>query len=82
MNAAPDNVVPVAIVTWSPALTSELTVLVLAALLHMAQMVLPGYFMTRTPEGRAYNASPRDADRKPGLQEGRATAAVVRRDRL
>ena len=59
----------------------EVTLLILAALLQMVQMVIPGYFMTRTPEGRAYNSSPRDADRKPGLLEGRATRAFENHDK-
>ena len=59
---------------------TEQLVLVLAALLQMAQMVIPGYFMTRTPEGRAYNLSPRDAKRELGLQEGRASRAFQNMD--
>jgi uncharacterized MAPEG superfamily protein len=59
----------------------EMVVLVLAALLQMVQMVIPGYYQTRTPEGRAFNASPRDADRRPGLVEGRAARAFENHDR-
>ncbi len=62
-------------------MTTEILVLILAALLQMVQMVIPGYFQTRTPEGRAYNASPRDAERKPGLLEGRAARAFENHDR-
>ena len=59
---------------------TELVVLVLAAFLQLVQMVVPGYFMTRTPEGRAYNLTPRDVERKPGTQEGRASRAFVNMD--
>ena len=59
---------------------TELTVLVLAALLQMVQMVIPGYFMSKTPEGRAYNLTPRDAKREPGIQEGRASRAFQNMD--
>lgn len=59
---------------------TELVVLVLAALLQLGQMVVPGYFMTRTAEGRAYNLTPRDVERKPGTQEGRASRAFVNMD--
>jgi uncharacterized MAPEG superfamily protein len=62
-------------------MTTEVFVLILAALLQMVQMVMPGYFMTRTAEGRAYNASPRDAERRPGLTEGRASRAFENHDR-
>lgn len=59
----------------------EVTLLILAAFLQMVQMVIPGYFQTRTPAGRAYNASPRDAERKPGLLEGRAARAFENHDK-
>ncbi len=59
---------------------TELVVLVLAALLQLGQMVIPGYFQTRTAEGRAYNLTPRDAERKPGVQEGRAMRAFLNMD--
>ena len=62
-------------------MTTEILVLILAALLQMGQMVMPGYFMTRTPEGRAWNASPRDNERKPGPEEGRATRAFENHDK-
>ena len=62
-------------------MTQPLLVLILAALLQMAQMLIPGYYMTRTPGGRAWNASPRDADRKPGIEEGRAARAFENHDR-
>lgn len=62
-------------------MTTEMLVLILAALLQMVQMVIPGYFMTRTPEGLAWNASPRDTERKPGIAEGRASRAYENHDR-
>ena len=62
-------------------MTPEILALLLAALLQMGQMLIPGYFMTRTPEGRAWNASPRDTPRTPGLQEGRADRAFENHDR-
>ncbi len=62
-------------------MTTEMLVLILAALLQMVQMVIPGYFMTRTPEGRAWNASPRDTEREPGPIEGRASRAFENHDR-
>ena len=62
-------------------MTTEILVLILAAFLQMVQMVIPGYFMTRTPEGRAWNASPRDAERTPGPLEGRATRAFENHDK-
>ena len=62
-------------------MTTETLVLILAALLQMVQMVIPGYFQTRTPEGRAWNASPRDTPRTPGPAEGRATRAFENHDR-
>ena len=62
-------------------MTTEMLVLILAAFLQMIQMVIPGYFMSRTPEGLAWNASPRDTERKPGLEEGRATRAFENHDK-
>ena len=59
----------------------EMILLIVAALLQMVQMAIPGYFMTRTPAGRAYNATPRDAERKPGLLEGRAARAFDNHDK-
>ena len=59
---------------------TELVVLVLAALLQMVQMVIPGYFMSRVPGGSAYNMSPRDAKREPGIPEGRASRAFLNMD--
>ena len=59
---------------------TELTVLVLAAFLQMVQMVIPGFYMTRTPGGREWNASPRDAKREPGIEEGRASRAFLNMD--
>lgn len=61
-------------------MTTELTVLVLAALLQVVQMLIPGYYMTRTAEGRAWNQTPRDVERKPGIQEGRASRAFLNMD--
>ena len=58
----------------------EMVLLILAALLQMIQMVIPGYFQTRTAEGRAYNLTPRDAPRMPGLEEGRASRAFQNHD--
>ena len=59
---------------------TELTVLVLAALLQLVQMGIPGFYMTRSPGGQAYNLSPRDAKREPGVQEGRASRAFQNMD--
>lgn len=55
-------------------MTSELTVLVLAALLQMGQMVLAAHLMTRQ-HGAAYNASPRDEQRPVTGMAGRAERA-------
>lgn len=62
-------------------MSTEMLVLVLAALLQMVQMTIPGYFQTRTPAGRAYNLTPRDAHREPGIEEGRAARAFDNHDR-
>jgi uncharacterized MAPEG superfamily protein len=62
-------------------MTTEILVLILAALLQMIQMVIPGYFMTQTPEGKAWNASPRDTPRTPGPVEGRASRAFENHDK-
>ena len=62
-------------------MSTEMVVLVLAALLQVVQMVIPGYFMSKSPGGQAYNLSPRDAKREPGIQEGRATRAFDNHDR-
>jgi uncharacterized MAPEG superfamily protein len=35
-----------------------------------------GYLINATPEGRAWNASPRDTPRDPGLKGGRALRAA------
>ncbi len=58
----------------------EMVLLILAALLQMVQIAIPGYFMTRSPDGVAYNATPRDVPRTPGLQEGRAARAATNHD--
>ncbi len=62
-------------------MTTEMLALILAALLQMVQMIIPGYFQTRTPEGLAWNASPRDTPRSPGPIEGRAARAFENHDR-
>jgi uncharacterized MAPEG superfamily protein len=62
-------------------MTTEILVLLLAAVLQMIQMIIPGYFMTSSPEGREWNASPRDTPRTPGPLEGRASRAFDNHDK-
>ena len=68
--------VPVLVATWSPELTAELTALVIAAFLQFLHIGVSGYYMHATPEGRAWNASPRDTPRDPGVKGGRALRAA------
>jgi uncharacterized MAPEG superfamily protein len=62
-------------------MTTEILVLILAALLQMVQMIIPGYFQSQTAEGLAWNASPRDTPRTPGIPEARAQRAFENHDR-
>ena len=62
-------------------MTTEILVLILAALLQMVQMVIPGYFQSRSPGGLDWNMSPRDTPRTPGTEEGRAQRAFENHDR-
>jgi uncharacterized MAPEG superfamily protein len=56
---------------------TEITVLILAALVQFLHIGITGYLLNRTPEGRDWNASPRDAPRPPPKDawEGRAERA-------
>ncbi|WP_210528012.1 MAPEG family protein [Rubellimicrobium arenae] len=57
-------------------MTSELTALVIAAFIQVLHIGVSGYFMNRTPEGKAWNMSPRDTPRDPGIKGGRALRAA------
>lgn len=56
---------------------TETTILILAAFVQFLHIGITGYLMNRTPEGRAWNASPRDTPRPtpPDIHEGRAERA-------
>ena len=56
-------------------MTAELTALVIAAFIQFLHIGVSGYYINATPEGRAWNASPRDTPRDPGLKGGRALRA-------
>ncbi|MBP1805346.1 MAPEG family protein [Rubellimicrobium aerolatum] len=57
-------------------MTAELIALVVAAFIQFLHIGVSGYFMNATPEGRAWNQSPRDIPRDPGLKGGRAQRAA------
>jgi uncharacterized MAPEG superfamily protein len=56
-------------------MTAELTALVIAAFIQFLHIGASGYYMNATPAGRAWNASPRDTPRDPGIKGGRALRA-------
>ncbi|TNC73039.1 MAPEG family protein [Rubellimicrobium roseum] len=56
-------------------MTAELVALVIAAFIQFLHIGVSGYFMNRTPEGQAWNMSPRDTPRDPGIKGGRAQRA-------
>lgn len=57
-------------------MTAELTALVVAAFIQFAHIGVSGYYLNQTPGGQAWNASPRDTPRDPGLKGGRAQRAA------
>ncbi len=56
-------------------MTAELVALVIAAFIHFLHIGVSGAIMNATPEGRAWNASPRDTPRDLGPLGGRAQRA-------